>query len=231
MSEPVVITIWRLLGSFENPNQVREGLITKALSGEYMGTRTHSVGIEPAATGWVFRFTSHEASVEFQNSVENHENKLPLDTGIASPREPHEDDDVLLVRPGTTDPVAVKRKRVDNLLAKGWVYPEDAQPKQEKKKKEKVKKLQAPSVSHPKPFVPNDDDPVVVVNHFNEYILIKRKDLEVYLNAGWRTGWDYYRKVNGDFEDMKEQYKFRLENIEKTVNLLLKAAKEKNKNE
>ena len=122
MTDHFDVTIWRLVSSFKNSNHLREELIDQALTGEYLGLRCHSVGITPAAYGWVFRFENEADAQSFEQSVESHE--LPMDTGVSLERQPHEDDDVMLLRPGATDPVSVKRKRVENLLKKGWKYPD-----------------------------------------------------------------------------------------------------------
>ena len=225
------VTIWRLIDSFESSNQMRETLISSASNGEYLGTRLHTVGIAPAAMGWVFRFENQDAAHVFQGSVESHD--PPVDSAVLPERQPNEDDDVLLVRPGSTEPVSVKRKRVENLLAKGWAYPGQDQPakqqKVEKEKKKEKKQAVAPSKSGTMRFAPSDDDIIVMVDNDNGYQLIRRGEMDRYLSDGWMTGWDYYRKVNSEFEDMKIQYKGKLADIEKTIIRILDDAKNRAK--
>lgn len=229
MSENSVITVWRLLDSFNNSNQMRDEFISKASGGEYLGTRLHSVGIAPAALGWAFRFIDSAAAESFRAEVESHD--LPDDPGVVVEQQEHEDDDVMLIRPGTTEPISVKRKRVDNLLAKGWVRPGDAPSSAPvpKKKKKKKKKQEVKEPVRPTPFVEHDDDIIVMVTPDAEFVEVKRKDMPSKYALRWMTGWDYYRQINIERKQADYEYQQRLRSIEESIEAIKNKYKSKDK--
>lgn len=138
MSEHFDITIWRLVGTYENPNQVREELLAQAIGGEYLGHRLASRNFCTVAYGWTFRFSEHKDSAVFEKNVESHE-LPPEESEVQIERKPHEDDDVELVRPNG-ETATVKRKRIENLLKKGWTVPSEPPVPVEKPKKKKKQK-------------------------------------------------------------------------------------------
>jgi len=208
MTEHFDITIWRLNGSFENPNHEREGLVAQAGDGEYIGRRTFWHNITPVASGFCFRFEDRTAAEEFEAAVESHE--LPPEENVERvERQPHEDDDVELVRPNG-DVVSVKRKRVENLLKRGWAVPgtepsvSDEKSKAEKKQKtKKKKKAEAPVIVY-KPFEAKDDDWVVMWTK-HSFVRVRRNRVSYCESVGWRKGWDLYRDKYHELEKIKSQ--------------------------
>ena len=220
MSENFDITIWREVGTFEDSNVMREELKTQAVGGEYIGLNiTWPIGRRDGPTnghGWNFRFTDRAVADAFAAAVESHD-LPPEESGErVVERQPHEDDDVELIRPNG-DVATVKRKRIESLLKKGWTLPgelknselastsPDEKPKKEKKQKKKKKEPEP--VKIPEPFVAKPDDWVVMMTVSTKELIRCRRHKVPYLRSvGWLEGWELYREKFADLQRLKAQY-------------------------
>ncbi len=220
MSEQFDITIWRLVGSYENFNHIREELIDQAAGGEYLGLRIATRNTRTVAYGWTFRFVEHWPAEAFEENIESHE-LPPEDDSAPIERAPQDDDDVELVRPNG-EVAVVKRKRIENLLKKGWTVPgeEPSTPVEKPKKKQKQKQEKnAPTpVKIKEPFIATPDDWVVMMSpRTGDFIRVKRNRMDYMRSVGWKEGWDFYRAKYQELEKAKADLKQEMADIKTSI--------------